>query len=143
MPVDLGKFFQVPRNFFGSGVGAKLGPSTALVYVALCEAANRDWPKGSNTFTVSDRTLAADTGLSPRTIHDSRKRLMEARLVTCERKEGCSFTYTLQAQTLTAVPRKLRPRQEKQPRASQSPHHLPSALFGTHAKYATPYSRVC
>lgn len=143
MPVNIGDFFKVPNKFFGSGLAAKLGSSTAIVYTALCECANRAWPRSSDKFSISDRSLAADTGLSPRTIGKARRSLVAARLVTCERERGCSFTYTLLPQAFKPVSRQLRQRQKRRPRAHQSMPQSLKALLGTHVKYATPYGKAC
>ena len=70
--VEIGSYSKMPRMFFGSGTAASLGPSAALLILALCEHANRN---NSNTFKASDRALASDTGCAPRTICDSRKKI--------------------------------------------------------------------
>lgn len=123
MPVDIGSFTKIPNRFFGSGKAAALGSSASLLYIALCERANRD---GSNSFKASDRTIAADTGLSPRTIFDARKRLIENQLVSCNRGEGESYFYTLGALTLPWVPVKQRPRAKRKPRALHALRSIPS-----------------
>ena len=114
MPVDIGPFSKIPNKFFGSGWAAALGSSTSLIYLALCEHANRN---DSISFKASDRALAADTGLSPRTICDARKRLIENKFVLCMRQDGQSYTYTLHNPNLTWVPIKQRPRPKRKARA--------------------------
>ena len=115
MPVDIGPYSKIPNRFFGSGKAAALGPSASFTYVALCEHANR---AGRNRFRASDRALAADTGLSTRTICEARKRLIENQLVLCAREEGQSYTYTLERPELRWVPIKQRPRRKKNPRGN-------------------------
>jgi hypothetical protein len=91
-PVDIGPFTQIPNRLFASGTAAKIGPSATTFYAALCERANR---KGSNTFSASDRSFESDTGLSPRTLRDLRPILSQYCLITLERKNGRSYTYTI------------------------------------------------
>jgi hypothetical protein len=112
--VDIGPFTKIPSKFFGSGLAARLGPSTSLFYLALCEHANRN---ESTCFKASDRALAADTRLSTRTICDARKRLIEYGLITCSRENGQSYLYTLQKIALKWVPIKERQRPKAKPRA--------------------------
>lgn len=89
---DLGPYFAVPKGLIRGGIGAGLGAAASIVYVALCEHRNRG---NGKSFTVSDRTLAADTGVAENTIRGIRKKLISARLIECSRPPGCSFTYTL------------------------------------------------
>ena len=112
--VDIGPFTMIPRRFFGSGMAQKLKPSASLLYLALCEHANRE---PSNTFKTSDRALASETTLGTRTICDARKKLIENKLITCDREEGQSFTYTLLPQSLEWMPLAKRLRQNLKPRA--------------------------
>lgn len=115
MPVEIGPYTKIPNRLFGSGLAAKLGSSATIVYVALCDHANRD---GKNTFKASDRAIAADTGISERTIVDARKALVEHGLIQCARENGQSYVYTLLAQKdLIWVPIKNRSRQKCKPRA--------------------------
>ena len=116
--LDIGSFAKVPSKFFGSGTAAKVGPAAALVYLALHEHSNR---KNGLTFKASDRALAADTGLSERTICDARKKLIGAGLISCTREKGESFTYTLLLRKQKWVPIKDRPRQKRKARGRQSP----------------------
>ena len=111
---DLGPFSKMPSKIFGSGTAAMLGTSASLCYLALCEQANRN---SSNTFKASDRAIASETGLSPRTVCDARKRLIEKGLIQCARQHGQSFTYTLLKQSLNWVPLADRPRPKRRPRA--------------------------
>jgi hypothetical protein len=137
--VDLGRFSKMPRMFFGSGKAAELGSSASILYLALCEHANRH---GKNSFKVSDRALASDTGLGSRTICDARKRLVEFKLIECERAPGQSFNYTLFPLSLEWKQLVDRPRQKCQPRAlSQSRTKPGSAKF---AGGALPHLRkIC
>jgi hypothetical protein len=114
MPVEIGPFSKVPSKFFGSGTASSLGASASLVFLALCEHANRN---SSNTFKASDRALASETGLGTRTICDARKRLIEHDLISCSRENGQSFNYTIPTQSLEWVPLKQRLRAKRKPRA--------------------------
>lgn len=148
--VAIGHYSKVPARLFGSGMAARLGPSATLLYVALCEHGNRH---GKNTFKASDRALASDTGLSPRTICNARKAILENKLIDCSREEGESFQYTLRPLQLDWVPMAKRPRTKRKPRAH---HALPSSqpqqtlldprgqnLLSTHAKFAEPAGKLC
>ena len=112
--VEIGPYSKMPRMFFGSGKASSLGASAALVLLALCEHANRN---NSNTFKVSDRALASDTGLGTRTICDSRKRLEEFALLACSRQEGQSYSYSLPVFSFNWVRLEERPRKKRKPRA--------------------------
>lgn len=112
--VDIGPFTKIPNRLFSSGMARTLKTSATLLYVAICDHANR---KGSNTFKASDKALASDTNLSPRTICDARKRLIEKGLVTCTREEGQSYIYTLPVPSLSWVRMAERPRTKLKPRA--------------------------
>jgi len=102
---------------------ATVGPPASLVFLALCEHANRH---ESNTFKASDKALASETGYSPRTICDARKRLAERGLISCSRKEGQSYSYTLPACSFDWVRLEERHRQKRKPRALHaSPTGLP------------------
>jgi len=114
MQVEIGPYSKMPSKFFGSGTASRLGASASLVFLALCEHANRD---GSNTFKASDRALASETGLGPRTICNARKKLIESSLISCIRENGQSFTYTILAQALKWTPLNERLRPKKKPRA--------------------------
>jgi hypothetical protein len=94
----------------------QVGPSASLLYFALCEIANRDRDH-SNTFKKSDKFLAKETGLSPRTIRNVRIKLWENGLVECRRENGQSYTYTLLPQKLPWVPNAARLREKRKPRA--------------------------
>jgi hypothetical protein len=141
-----GMYFQMPNRLFGSGLGAKLGTSAGWIYAALCDHANR---KRSATFSVSDRALASDTGIAPRTIVEARKRLQEFGLVECLTLPGRSPVYTLKRPSLEWMPMKERPRSERKKRGKSAakfahpkepePEELPHFLRGTHAKFASPY----
>jgi|ERR1035437_5572652 hypothetical protein len=112
--VDIGPYSKIPNKFFGSGTAAKLGKTASLLFLALCEHANR---VSSNTFKVSDRALASETGLGTRTICDARKRLNEYGLISNSRSEGQSYNYTLPKLLLQWVPLEKRPRIKRKPRA--------------------------
>jgi hypothetical protein len=112
--VEIGPFTKIPNKFFGSGTVAMLGKSASLLYLALCEHANRN---SDLTFKASDKALASDTGLATRTICEVRKMLIEKRLIICERAPGESFVYTLFPLSLTWIPVRDRPREKGQPRA--------------------------
>jgi hypothetical protein len=114
--VDIGLFAKFPNKFFGSGMARKLGPSASLLYIALCENANRNRDR-SNTFGARDRDLAWETGLSPRTIRNVRIKLSENRLVEYRREPGQKYTYTLLRQELKWFkPAERPPRQTLRPR---------------------------
>ena len=112
--VDIGPFTKIPNRLFSSGMARTLKPSATLLYVAICDHANR---KGSNTFKVCDKALASDTNLSPRTICDARKRLIENEAITCTREEGQSYVYTLLVPSWNWLPVAKRPRSKLKPRA--------------------------
>jgi hypothetical protein len=112
--VNIGHFTQIPYRLFSSGTAQNLGPSATLLYVALCDHANRD---GSNTFKTSDKALASDTTLAPRTICDARKKLREKGLITCTLAAGQSYVYTLPVPSWNWVPISERPRKKLRPRA--------------------------
>lgn len=114
--VDIGLFARFPNTFFSSGMARKLGPSASVLYIALCENANRNCPP-SNTFAAADKTLAWETGLSPRTLRNVRIKLMENGLVKYGREPGQKYTYTLLRQELKWLKVAERPpRQERRPR---------------------------
>jgi hypothetical protein len=112
--VDIGQFTKIPNRLFSSGTARDLKPSATLLYVALCDHANRN---GSNTFKASDKALASDTTLSPRTICDARKKLIEKKMIAITREKGQSYFYTLPIPELDRVPLAKRPRLKLQPRA--------------------------
>jgi hypothetical protein len=114
MSVEIGPYSKFPSKLFGSGIAATLGASTSIVFLALCEHANRN---NSNVFKASDRALASDTGLGTRTICEARKKLIEHDLIYCSRESGQSYKYTLKTQSLKWKPLKERPRQKGKPRA--------------------------
>jgi hypothetical protein len=113
---DIGLWARFPKNFFGSGMARKLGPSASVLYIALCENANRPQPP-SNTFRARDRDLAWETGLSPRTIRNVRIKLSESGLAEYRREPGQNYTYTLLRQELKWFKLAERtPRQKRRPR---------------------------
>jgi hypothetical protein len=112
--VEIGPYSKMPAKFFGSGTASSLGPSAALVFIALCEQANRN---NSNTFKASDKALASETGLGTRTIFDARKCLGERGLISFSRPEGQSYTYTIPKLSLPWVPFADRLRSKQKPRA--------------------------
>ena len=115
-PFDIGQWARFPNRFFGSGLASRIGTSACVLYFALCEHANRPQPP-SNTFKASDKALASDTGLSPRTIRDARIKLLENGLIEYSREPGQSYTYTLLRQELRRLRLAERPRQKRKPRA--------------------------
>jgi hypothetical protein len=143
--VDIGPFSKIPNRLFGSGTAAILGTSATLLFVALCEHANRN---SSNIFSASDRALAADTGLSPRTICEARKALQERSLLSVERMEGRSYSYTLLKRELGWVPVKDRQREKRKPRALHAGRVQTIAKFAmvqetTPAKFAMESRKLC
>jgi hypothetical protein len=117
--VEIGPYTKIPNRLFGSGIAQRIGPSASLLYLALCEHANRE---SANTFKgSSDRALASETGISPRTLCDARKKLVEYRLITCSREKGQSFMYTLFPLPLEWVPLADRLRPKQKPRALYAP----------------------
>jgi hypothetical protein len=112
--VEIGHYTKIPNKLFGSGTARDLKPSATLLYVALCEHANRN---SSNRFKASDNALASDTTLSTRTICNARKRLIERELIACTRAEGQSYFYTLPVPSLKWVPLAERLRTKLKPRA--------------------------
>ncbi len=115
-PFDIGPWSKIPNKFFCSGMACKVGQSASLLYLDLCENANRPQPP-TNTFKTSDNALASETGLSPRTIRDARIRLMENGLIAYQREPGQSYIYTLKRQELKWLKLAERPRQKMKPRA--------------------------
>jgi hypothetical protein len=114
--LDIGPWARFPNKFFGSGMARNVGTSATVLYIALCENANRN-QEPSNTFKASDKALASETGLSPRTMRDARIKLSENGLVSYSREPGQSYTYTLLRQELKWQKRSERPRQQRKPRA--------------------------
>ena len=112
--VEIGQFTKIPNRFFSSGTASKIGQSASLLYLALCENANRN---GENTFSASDRALASETGLGPRTIRDARITLDETGLIRSSREPGRSYVYTLLLLELKWARLENRPRQKQRPRA--------------------------
>ena len=112
--VEIGPFSKMPAKFFSSGTAANLGRSAALLFLALCEHANRN---NGNTFKASDNALASDTGGAPRTICDARKKLEEHGLISCSRDKGESYIYTIPAFSFDWIRVADRPRLKKKPRA--------------------------
>jgi len=112
--VEIGLFTKVPRLLFGSGTAARLGRSALCLFVALCEHANRH---GRTTFSASDEALACDTGMSPRTICDARKRLREHGMIQTVRTSGSAFRYTILPQAFEWKPLDQRQRRKLKPRA--------------------------
>ncbi len=114
--VDIGSFAKFPNKFFGSGMARKIGPSASVLYLALCENANRSRER-SNSFRARDKDLAWETGLSPRTIRNVRAKLLENGLAHFRREPGQNYTYTLTRQDLKWFkPAERPPRQKQRPR---------------------------
>jgi hypothetical protein len=113
-PVDIGPYTKIPNRFFGSGIAARLGPSAGYIYLALCEHANRT---SSMSFMASDKALASETTIAPRTICNARKKLAEEELIFYERAKGQSHVYTLLKPSLEWKPLKERPRRTLNQRA--------------------------
>jgi hypothetical protein len=116
--VDIGPYTQIPNRFFGSGMAARLGPSAGYIYIALCEHANRT---SSVTFKASDKALASETTIAPRTICNARKKLIEYGLISCKREKGQSHIYTLLKPSWEWMPLKERHRRKLKPRALHAP----------------------
>lgn len=114
---NIGPFSKIPSKFFSSGTAASLGPSASLMYLALCEHANRH---GGTTFKASDKALASETGLSPRTLSNSRKKFDSRKLLTCAREKGQSFVYTLHPLELQWRKLEDRLRQKQKPRGQRT-----------------------
>jgi hypothetical protein len=119
--VELGPYFIVPKGLVQGGIAGRIGPHATAVYIALCEHANRGKREDQNTVSVSDRALAADTGVAERTIRDILTKLIEKHLVRCERGAGQSYSYTLLPLTTAFIPIEDRPRQIKRRRALHAP----------------------
>ena len=99
--VEIGGFSKIPNRFFGGGMARELKPSAALIYLCLCEIANRN---SSLSFKVSDRAISSETTFASGTICDARKRLIEKGLIACTRAEGQRHSYTLADPKLEWVP---------------------------------------
>jgi len=119
--LDIGGYAKFPNRLFGSGMAARLGPSATLIYLALCDHANR---KSEMSFSASDNALAGDTGIAPRTIFNARKKLIEYGLISCEREKGRSHIYTLLKPSWEWKPLKERPRRTLKPRALHASNDL-------------------
>jgi DNA-binding transcriptional ArsR family regulator len=115
--VELGPYFTVPKVLIQSGIAGRIGPYATVVYIALCEHANRGKREDQNTFSVSDRALAADTGIAERTIRNHRTKLVEQGLISCRRDTGQSYIYTILLLPSEWVPIKDRPRKKRKRRA--------------------------
>jgi hypothetical protein len=156
---NVGPYFQTPKGIFLNGIAPRIGASAVSVYVALCLHANE---KNGNVFSVSDRTLAADTGIAERTIRDVRTRLTCAGLISFDRDHrGQSYTYKLVPVKLVRIPVKERPRPpkkrralhaEKQPLADaqrfsevqqELPYHTGNACRTPPADFAGVSGKVC
>jgi hypothetical protein len=116
--VDIGPFSKIPNRFFSSGTASRLGTSASLLLLALFEHANRH---SSTTFKASDKALASETTLAPRTISDARKRLMEHGHILFTREPGKSYSYSLLKQEMKWKPLKDRLRRKLRPRALHAP----------------------
>jgi hypothetical protein len=143
--VDIGPYFKMPYRLFSSGLGAKLGQSAGWLYTALCSYANDN---SSLTFSVSNRTLQTDTGMSPRTIGTAKKVLREQGLIEYSPKAGSKDQYTLKKLELERVKREERPtkkrkRQRKLQQEGDPWDELPQILRGTVVNYAQPYRKIC
>lgn len=144
---SIGRFARFPYRLFGSGLGAALGTSAGWLYVALCDQANRS---SSVRFRVTDRTLAANTGLSERTIIDLRKHLAEKGLIEFSVSPGQRPVYELKAIPETDIHPSERPREKRKPRGRSSAKNasevddlwggLPQILRERPANYARPYA---
>ena len=113
-PIEIGPYARFPNKFFGSGMAARLGPSAGYIYLALCDHANRH---GDISFSASDKALASDTRIAPRTICNARKKLIEYGLISCEREKGRSHVFTLLKPSWDWKPLKERYRRTLEPRA--------------------------
>ena len=120
-PVDIGPYARFPNRLFGSGMGARLGPSAGYIYFALLDHANRN---GELRFSASDKALAGDTRVAPRTICNARKKLIEYGLISCEREKGRSHVYTLLKPSWDWKPLKERHRRTLKPRALHASQDL-------------------
>jgi DNA-binding transcriptional ArsR family regulator len=136
--VQIGEFSKIPNKFFGSGKAAEIGPTASLLFLALCEVANR---YQAMSFSISDRSLAADTGLAPRTICEARKRLREKKLIQCSREKGRSFTYSLAEYKLPWIAVKDRPSTKRRARAMRGTRAIASAKFAELETWDT--GKVC
>jgi hypothetical protein len=129
---EVGPYFRVPKGLLQNGIAARIRPSAVALYTALCENANR---RNGNTFSVSDRALAADTGIAERTIRDIRTQLFEEELISFTRQPGSSYTYTLIPVRLAQrIPVNERRRQPKKPRGTYHSSEGVAAGLKTHSK---------
>jgi hypothetical protein len=161
-----GGYARMPYNLHRSGIAARIGPDAVALYAGLLDQANRN---SSTRFKVADRKLAANTGISTRTILELRKVLIEAGLVKYTVERGYSGVYELLPLNAIEVPIKDRPLRKKRPRGRSAGKHqkgseaihgtnpnpsetepeiqddgwggLPQILRGTGAKYARPYAK--
>lgn len=110
----IGNFSGFPSILFRQGIAAKIGSSATVLFVCLCDHLNRkNYVQG---FGVSDEQLGADTGLSTRTLRDSRRTLVTAGLITIERAPGSAYCYSIAKQPTGWVPSRERLRKKKLPR---------------------------
>lgn len=135
--VDLGPYFTVPKAVIRGGFAAKMSASAFAVYVALCEQLNRG---STETFRLSDKALAARTGVAERTISDIRKKLAELKLVESLGRPGASFEYRIVPQPYSG-PDRTPPRTKQRPRALNAKNELPRhdpQTKNSPAKFAAP-----
>jgi len=144
----MGDFFRVPNPLHRSGIAARIGPTVTALYLGLLDQAAR---RNSNRFGVSDRKLSANTGISPRTMVELRKVLVESGLIRYSTAPGHSPVYELLAFDAQEIPYENRQRAKKRARGRSAPRErvqefdpwngLPQILRGTSAKYARPYAK--
>lgn len=144
---DIGPYFRMPYRLFSSGLGAKLGPSAGWLYAALCSYAN---DHSSLTFSVSNKTISSDTGMSARTIGEAKRELRERCLIEYSSKPGSRDQFTLKRPELERIKRGERTIAKKKPRGKTGKANDPSEwgellqiLRGTSVDYARPYRKIC
>lgn len=145
--IQIGPYFQMPYRLFSSGLAARLGRSAGWLYTAMLSHAN---DHRSMTFSASNKSLACDTGMSPRAIGEAKKKLRHMGLIDYISEPGCNDTYTLKKVELERIKRDERPRlkYKRRGRAAQPADEpiwdgLSQVLRGTGVKYAQPYRKIC
>jgi hypothetical protein len=87
-------FYGVPHCLFDSGAFAALSASAQSLLIFYYRVFNR---KFSPRFTVAERVIELEIGMTPNTIGGARKQLESTGLIRCERasKKGAPYIYHL------------------------------------------------
>ncbi len=91
LPVPV-HFFPCPQHLISSGTLRSMKPSEVKLYLFLLYEMQR---KSVPTLSFTNRHITKITGVSPRSLRESRIKLSERRLVRTARDEGEAFTYQM------------------------------------------------